>query len=264
MKAGMRMMAINNARRNRERMEGGGSMEMRGGQMGMEYGRMGGEEMRRGGGRMEMGGDYPESRFRDVRGRKRDSDGRYAQAGAGGQPESRYPFWPPVYEDRMEGSQMNRIGFDMTGDDRRDHIFGEEFERKQKQSEMAYMGGDEMGIRHGKKERGHAESYEDSEPMDMETAKRWVSRMKNKDGTMGAHWSMDQAKSMMQQHGLSLEPVEFWAILNAMYSDFSAVAKKHHLSGSDFYVDLAKAWLEDEDAVENKATMYYECVVKHE
>ena len=231
MKTGMRMMAINNARRNRERM-----------------------------------GDYDESeaRFRDVRGRERDRNGRYAQERIGGRPESRYPFWPPVYEDRMEGSRMNRIGFDMTGDDRRDHIFGEEYEQRRRPSEMTYMGGDEMTNRHGKKERGHAESYEDSEPMDMETAKRWVSRMRNKDGTMGAHWSMDQAKSMMQQHGLSLEPVEFWVILNAMYSDYCAVAKKHHLNGSDFYVDLAKAWLEDEDAVENKATMYYECVVKHE
>ena len=30
----------------------------------------------------------------------------------------------------------------------------------------------------------------------------------------------------------------------------------------DVYVDLAKAWIDDKDAVPNKALMYYECIVK--
>lgn len=30
----------------------------------------------------------------------------------------------------------------------------------------------------------------------------------------------------------------------------------------EFYVDMAKAWLNDKDAVKHKAAAYYECVVR--
>ena len=51
--------------------------------------------------------------------------------------------------------------------------------------------------------------------------------------------------------------------INLIYSDFSPVAKKHGVGGNlDFYVDMAKAFLEDKDAGPNKIARYYECVVK--
>ena len=58
------------------------------------------------------------------------------------------------------------------------------------------------------------------------------------------------------------ESVELYAVLNALYSDCDHVLKKHGISNIDVYVDLAKAWIEDKDAVPNKALMYYECIVK--
>ena len=98
--------------------------------------------------------------------------------------------------------------------------------------------------------------------MDMETAKEWTKHMKNEDGTKGPHWTFDQTKQLIQQRKLDVDEFEFFAILNAMYSDYCKVAKKHNINNMDFYVDLAVAWLDDEDAVPNKAMAYYECIVK--
>lgn len=97
----------------------------------------------------------------------------------------------------------------------------------------------------------------------MEVAKEWTKRMKNEDGTSGPHWTSEQAKQIMAQRNISLDPAEFYATLNMIYSDFSPVAKKHGLGGSlDFYVDMAKAFLNDKDAAPNKLSNYYNHVVR--
>ena len=102
-----------------------------------------------------------------------------------------------------------------------------------------------------------------SESMSLETAKEWTKHMQNEDGTSGEHWSVEQAKQIMAQRNLSLNPAEFYAALNLIYSDFSPVVKKHGLGGSmDFYVDMAKAFLNDKDAAPNKLSNYYNHIVK--
>lgn len=101
------------------------------------------------------------------------------------------------------------------------------------------------------------------EQFSMEAAKEWTKNMKNEDGTSGPHWSVEQAKQIMAQRNLSLNPAEFYAALNMIYSDFSPVAKKHGLGGSlDFYVDMAKAFLNDKDATPGKLSNYYNYIVK--
>lgn len=102
-----------------------------------------------------------------------------------------------------------------------------------------------------------------SEPFNRKTAEEWVSGMKNSDGTNGQHWTLDQTKQLMAQRKIDGDPVQFYAALNAVYSDFYGVAKKHGVSNIEFFADLAKAWLEDKDAVPDKAAAYYEYVVKH-
>lgn len=73
---------------------------------------------------------------------------------------------------------------------------------------------------------------------------------------------MEQTEQIMRQTGIDAEPAEFYAVLNAVYSDFGKVAKKHKCDTVEFYVDMAKAWLNDKDAVKHKAAAYYECVVR--
>jgi hypothetical protein len=101
-----------------------------------------------------------------------------------------------------------------------------------------------------------------SMPMTKEIAEEWTSKMKNEDGTKGPHWKMEQVKQLMAQKGIQYDPWEFFAILNAMYSDYCAVLKKHGVNTIDVYVDLACAWLNDSDAMPDKASRYYEYVVK--
>lgn len=178
---------------------------------------------------------YGESR------RKRYDNGRYA-------PQSRYD--DDEYEMREEYMpRSKRIGFERDVEDRyrmedeyrmENHYGGEEHEQKM----------------------GHGGSYEEAE-MDHETAKEWVSSLHNEDGTRGAHWSFERCKQLMEQNSIKCNPHVFWAVMNAVYSDYYAVFRKHGISGTDLYVDLALAWIKDKDAVPDKAEAYFECIVKH-
>lgn len=101
-----------------------------------------------------------------------------------------------------------------------------------------------------------------SEPFTLTTAKNWVKRMKNEDGTTGAHWTFDQAHQLMEQRGIDCDPVQFWAALCMMYSDYAAAASKHGVGGNvDFYVDMAMAFLDDKDAPKDKLARYYSHIV---
>lgn len=103
--------------------------------------------------------------------------------------------------------------------------------------------------------------------LDRETAERWTRSMRNEDTTRptGPRWSMDELKPMAQKFGIkpdSDEFIEFYAMTNAMYSDYCAVAKKFNITSPEFYGMMALAWMKDKDAVPNKTAMYYECCVR--
>lgn len=89
----------------------------------------------------------------------------------------------------------------------------------------------------------YREYEEDDEDEDMEFSEKiadeWTKSMKNEDGSKGPHWSKEQTRAVMVQHGIVCDPLEF-------------------------YAQLAKAWLDDKDAVEDKAAAYYAYVVKHD
>lgn len=97
-----------------------------------------------------------------------------------------------------------------------------------------------------------------------EDAKEWVSEMKNADGSYGEHWSCMQTKNVMKAHGLHCDEWEFYAVMNALYSDFGPVLAEFGIPDTNTacYAKLAKAWLHDEDAMPHKAMRYYECVVE--
>ena len=218
------------------------------------------------GGRMEYGGmNYePEDRFRDRRGREHYDNGRFApmrnEGGYGpemrwdNEPESRRgrrsrseyntpwkdeEYWPPYPGPVYEGEGMNRIGFD------RPH------------NVLTLPMGNMEGSS-GSMERGHGGSKRFREEM----AEEWTEGMHNEDGSKGPHWKMEDVHKLMKQRGIQTDPNEFFAVLNAVYSDYCGVAKKHGVNNMDFYVDFALAWLNDKDAVPNKAAAYYEYIVK--
>lgn len=109
-----------------------------------------------------------------------------------------------------------------------------------------------------------AEDEDEDHPcFSREMAEAWTSHMVNEDGTTGPHWPLDLVQKEMTQRGIKCDPVKFWAVINAIYSDDCAVAKKHNVNTVDYYVDRAKAWLNDKDAVTDKAAAYYEYIVRH-
>lgn len=99
--------------------------------------------------------------------------------------------------------------------------------------------------------------------LDRQTADKWMAEMENTDGTRGAHWSFEQTNQVREQRKIDCDPIEFYAIMNSVYSDYAIVAKKYSVNNVDFYADLAKAWINDKDAVPNKAAAYYEHIVRH-
>lgn len=181
---------------------------------------------------------------------RRYDNGRFApkneMEGNGG--ESHYPFVPPppAYEG---GSDMNRIGFSAGGEFRQDYPNNASYPRgEQRPSEMML---------------GKAEDRK-AMRLDPKMAEEWMKMLVNEDGTKGPHWTFEQVRTMMQQHNLSFDTHEFWAVLNAIYSDDVAVAKKYGVNKPEYYIDRAKAWLSDKDAVDGKAAAYFCYVVEQD
>lgn len=214
----------------RSEMEGYGEMD----------GGYGGMESRRGYGRSEMEDRYGSGEMEARRGYGR-NEMREEMRG--------YPNRPfPVYEDGR--SNMNPIGFNPNREVETDYRMN-----------ATHHYGNEMERRSSPKMGGGAHS-DMSMPMTREMAEEWVQNMKNEDGSHGPHWDMEKVQKLMKEKGIKWDPNEFYAILNALYSDYCKVMKKHGVESDDLYVDLAYAWLNDHDARTNKAFLYYDCIVK--
>lgn len=191
---------------------------------------------------------------RDSRGRFR-SEGDMRMGGDNDAMTDYYmpsPYIPPIYDEGRNTPKMNKIGFASSSEmDREYHTSAD------------YPETDEMGYHHSQTMMGHGKASGDMK-LTKELAEEWMASIQNEDGTRGPHWKMEQVKQVMAQKGIGMDPVQFWVILNAIYSDYYKVLKKHGVGDKlDVYIDLACAWLNDKDAVKDKAAAYYEYVVKH-
>ena len=99
---------------------------------------------------------------------------------------------------------------------------------------------------------------------------KWKNHMKNQDGTMGEHFKKEQVMQAARQIGVNPEEYGehiFPLVMNMMYSDYCAVAKKFGLDRPDFYAEMAKAFLNDKDfsgEPEEKVWLYYQCIAAPE
>lgn len=85
-----------------------------------------------------------------------------------------------------------------------------------------------------------------------ETAEYAVKNMKNKDGTTGQHWNMEQAEKALEKTGFSFNKYDWFYILNMQYSDYYKQGKP------DFqYIEEAIDFLNDKDGPDDKAKRYY-------
>ena len=210
----------------RAEMEGYGGMEAGGG-----YGRS----------EMESRGGYGRSEMESEEDMRREKERMREGMRGGG-----HPF--PVYEEGGYG--MNPIGFNPNREIETEYRMNATHHRM---NEMESRGGPRMS--------GRASSTM-TMPMSKEMAEEWIYSMKNADGSRGPHWQMEEAKKLMERKKLNCNPYEFAAVLNALYSDYCKVFEKHGVMSEELYADLACAWLQDEDAMPNKAMLYYDCIVK--
>lgn len=240
------------------------------------------------GSRMMMG-DAPEMR------RRRDSRGRYMEGGMDTRMEGdmAYRPWPephiPPYskpESRMEGGRMERQAHGPDGE----NPYGDEpevYKRQHRREEPEMKGGtysyrradggegrisyfaghrtDPMEQRkQGGQQMGFQQHDQGGKQFDKQTAMAWVESMEDAEGVKGGMYSWHQTQQYARNMGITGEDrlVEFYAAMNAMYSDFHKVGKKFGVDKPEFYATMAKCFIEDPDAVEDKVAMYYECIAR--
>lgn len=100
-----------------------------------------------------------------------------------------------------------------------------------------------------------------------EDAEEWVEAMMNEDDQKphGGKWDVAFVKPLAQKVGISSDGPDFWefyAVVNSIYSDFCKVLKEYNVTNPMAYAKLAKAWIHDKDAVDDKVSVYYNCIVK--
>ena len=90
--------------------------------------------------------------------------------------------------------------------------------------------------------------------IDEETAKEWVKSME----PIGTHWTIEETTNAMQNMGYNLDKLQFFVVANMMYNDYYTIVKDNE----ELALKLAKDWLEDKDAKEDKLYCYWKYIIK--
>ena len=91
-----------------------------------------------------------------------------------------------------------------------------------------------------------------------EDAEAWVSAM-----NPPARWTMDQTTDVMNKQGFHHKPCEFYAVMNALFSDYGKTMAKFNADKPEVWAALAHDWLDDADAEDGKTGRYFRDIVKH-
>lgn len=107
----------------------------------------------------------------------------------------------------------------------------------------------------------------DGMELDRETAERWVAGMEGTDPNhpRGGKWTAEALKPLAQKNGFPTDGKEFWefyAMTNAMYSDYAATAKKYGITTPEFYAAMAADFIHDQDAKPDKVERYMRYIAK--
>lgn len=258
MRAATRMMMISALGEDRNRMDGGQMYNQRMEQENeMRRNEMYGEQRR------EMHGREPPYEERMNR--------RYARRYARQEmmPESRYEAHWDEDQD-IEAEELRRR---MEREMRRSR--SEEYDRPQGRGGMYSAHDNPMGFKSRRKKphdddeeelsgsfryrataRDVSEDLQEEHPLNEMQVKKWLKTMQNKDGTMGAHFGKDSAETIRGAHCPKCDELEFYAAINMIYSNYCKVAKDMGVDRPEFYAFMAKAFLEDKNAEDDKLLKY--------
>jgi hypothetical protein len=107
---------------------------------------------------------------------------------------------------------------------------------------------------------------EDNGQLDKQTVMRWVDEMEDAEGVKGGKYTWHQAQQYAMNKGITGQQrqLEFYWAMNAMYADYHEAGKKFGVDKPEFYACLAKLFIEDPDAVEDKVEKYVKHIAKHQ
>lgn len=236
-------------------------------------GRMGNDHMTRMGGYGREMDDRPEMR------RRRDDRGRFMEDEGDMRMANDHSTHMGGY-DRPENRMQERVNPDYEGQDPysgetdrwpRNEVKGGTYSYRRADGgtgRLSYFKGNkEDPMDQRKRDEPHRMGFQQNhehKPFDKETAMQWVDSMEDKNGVKGGAYTWHQAQQYGRNMGITGEErlIEFYAAMNAMQSDFWPAAKRFGVDKPEFYAALAKCFIEDPDAVEDKTWMYYECIVQ--
>lgn len=87
-----------------------------------------------------------------------------------------------------------------------------------------------------------------------EMADKWVKEMQ----PIGIHWTIEETTNAMQSLGYNFDSVDFFVVANMMYNDYYDLVK----DDETLALKLAKDWLDDKDAKEDKLYCYWKHIIK--
>lgn len=93
--------------------------------------------------------------------------------------------------------------------------------------------------------------------LNIEMAEEIVSKMK----PYRMRWSLDETKEIQERYGLdNIRPVDFFVVLNSKFNDSKDTVEKFAKNEEeelDMYISLARDFIMDEDAKEDKVFIYF-------
>lgn len=88
-----------------------------------------------------------------------------------------------------------------------------------------------------------------------------LKKMRNQDGTMGGHWTIEQTTDVAKQHGITFDhfnKYDWNYVMNMIYSDYYGVIP----NDTNYYAKMALRFIDDIDGKRGKAYHYYIDLVK--
>ena len=107
-----------------------------------------------------------------------------------------------------------------------------------------------------------------TEALTMKEIDHWLSKMKNQDGTVGGHWTIEQTTAVGDKHGIDWNVIPkhiFYLGLNKNYSDHYNTAVEYNAQNTpDFFVSLFMDDVDDYDSVsiEKRMAVAYNHIAK--
>ena len=186
--------------------------------------------------------------------RGRDSRGRYMDAYSGGYNRVHDPLIGYGEQDAYDRGMRMMDTYD-------DGMGGNSVDTYNRGGRMQMGMGGTQAKSHMQTGMGDIEEFVEK-PITIGEAMHWAEILPE-----GAKWKTEDVKQYAQKVGIPTsgkEFAEFYAVMNALHSDYHKVLAKYGITDPQVYADLACAWINDEDAVENKSAVYYRFIVDGE